>query len=116
MSTRNLPGDKGQPAQKATTTLPSLSQLFRKCGSPDISQPYGPTRPVTEIALPNIIRGGHRILSGKPDGKRQFFRSGHSWNDHIKTNLKGEIYEYVNWIDVAQDLLWQYLMKMVMNL
>jgi hypothetical protein len=55
MSTRNLPGGKGRPARKANNLTPSLSRLYRKCGSLDVSQPYGRLRTLTEIPLPFYV-------------------------------------------------------------
>jgi hypothetical protein len=52
MSTRNLPGGKGGAERMAHNLTAIFSRLSRKCGSLDFSQPYGPSRPVTGIALP----------------------------------------------------------------
>jgi hypothetical protein len=42
---------KERPARKVTTLPSPVSRFSRKCGNLDVSQPYGPLRPITEKAL-----------------------------------------------------------------
>jgi len=62
-------------------------------------------------------RGVHRMLVGKPEGKRPFGILRHRWEDNIKVDLQEVGYEGMDWIELAQDRdRWWALVNVVINL
>ena len=62
-------------------------------------------------------RGVHRVLVGKPEGKRPLGRPRRRWEDNIKMDLQEMGCGSVDWIELAQDRdRWRALVSMVMNL
>ena len=67
------------------------------------------------VALMGEGRGVHRVLVGKPEGKRTLGRPRHRWEDNIKMGL-WEVGGGGDWMELAQDGdRWQALVNMVMN-
>jgi len=48
-------------------------------------------------------RGVHRVLVGKPEGKRPLGRSRRSWEDNIKMDLQEVGGSRGDWMELAQD-------------
>jgi len=60
-------------------------------------------------------RGVHRVLVGKPEGKRPLGRPRRRWEDNIKMDLQ-EMGGGGDWMELAQDMdKWRALVNMVMN-
>jgi hypothetical protein len=60
-------------------------------------------------------RGVHRVLVGKPNGKRPLGRPRHKWEDNIKMDLQ-ELGVGGDWMELAQDRdRWRALVNTVMN-
>jgi hypothetical protein len=58
----------------------------------------------------------HRILVGKPEGKRSVGRTRRRWVENIKMNLRKIGLGDMNWIDMAQDKnKWRGFVNMIMN-
>jgi len=61
-------------------------------------------------------RGVHRVLVGKPEGKRPLGRPRRRWVDNIKMDLQ-EMGGGGDWMELAQDRdRWWALVNTVMNL
>ena len=61
-------------------------------------------------------RGVHKVLVGKPEGKRPLRRSGRRWENNIKMDLQEVGRSCVDWMELAQDRdKWRALVRTVMN-
>jgi hypothetical protein len=62
-------------------------------------------------------RGVHRVLVGKPEGKRPLERPRRRWEDNIKINVQEVGRSRGDWIELAQDRdRWRGLVSTVKNL
>jgi hypothetical protein len=62
-------------------------------------------------------RGIHRVLVGKPEGKRSLSRPRRRWDDNINTDIQGVGCGGMDWIELVQDRdRWRALVNVVMNL
>ena len=62
-------------------------------------------------------RGVHRVLVGKPEGKRPLGRSRRRWEDNIKMDLQEVGGVCGDWMELAQDRdSWRALVSTVRNL
>jgi hypothetical protein len=63
------------------------------------------------------MRNVHKILVGKPEGKRPLVRPTHRWEDNIKMDHREIVWKGVDCIRLAQDMYqWGAVVSMVMNL
>jgi len=59
----------------------------------------------------------HRVLVGKPEGKRPVGRPRRRWKDNIKMDLQEVAGGCEDWMELAQDRdSWRALVSTVMNL
>jgi len=62
-------------------------------------------------------RGVHRVLVGKPEGKRPLVRPRRRWEGNIKMDLQEVGCGGMEWIELAQDGdTWRELVNAVMNI
>jgi hypothetical protein len=62
-------------------------------------------------------RGVHRVLVGKPEGKRPLGRPGCRWEDNIKMDFQEFEGGRGDWMELAQDRdRWRALVSMVKKL
>ena len=92
---------------------------------------------LSDLCLPNIVRvvkssimrwaghvarmgegrGVHRVLVGKPEGKRPLGRPRRRWEDNIKMGLQEVGGDCEDWMELAQDRdRWRALVSTVMNI
>jgi hypothetical protein len=70
-----------------------------------------------QVARMGEGRGVHRVLVGRPEGKRPLGRPSHRWEDNIRIDLRKIGIDGTNRIQLAQDRVqWRACVNTVMNL
>jgi hypothetical protein len=68
------------------------------------------------VARTREERGVHRVLVGKPEGKRPLGRPRHRWEDNIKMDFQEVVGGRGDWMELAQDRdRWLALVSTVKN-
>jgi hypothetical protein len=63
------------------------------------------------------MRNAHKIVFGKPEGKRPHGRPRLRWENNIRMDLTEMGWKCVDWIHLAQDRdHWRAILNMAMNL
>ena len=76
---------------------------------------FNKMRGAGQVARKGEVRGVHRVLVGKPEGKRPLGRPRCRWEDTIKMDLQEEG-GGGDWMQLAQDRdWWRALVNTVMN-
>ena len=71
---------------------------------------------VGHVARMGEGRSGHRVLVGKPEGKRPLGRPRRRWEDNIKIDLQEVGGGCGDWMELAQDReRWRALVSTVIN-
>jgi hypothetical protein len=69
------------------------------------------------VALMGEGRGVHRVLVGRPEGKRPLGKPRRRWEDNIKVELREMGIDGANWIQLTQNRVqWRAFVNTVMNL
>ena len=101
-------GERRELHNEELTDLHSLPNIVRVVKSRRM-------RWAGHIARMRKGRGVHRVLVGKPEGKRPLGRPRRRWEDNIKMDLR-EVGGGGDWMELAQDGdRWRALVNTVMN-
>jgi hypothetical protein len=90
--------------------------VFENCRLPADLASRGLFTIIVQYVFPTEGRGVHKVLVGKPEGKRPLGRPRRRWEDNIKMDLQEVGRGYGDWMELAQDRdRWRALVSAVMN-